>query len=218
LIMDSSALVAGTPVKCRDSRLGVLVSMQGEGQSRLLVVRPTDEAAGTALLHVPVTYVASTDDEGIVLRLSCDEVRQVAGGYSLQGSQADDVLRVPVVEEILTPLKQWTEAGALEITKTVRTEVQELDVPVQYEQASVQRVAVGRVLHDDEFPTSRQEGDTLIVPVVHEELIVVKRRVLVEELRVTKQVQTRTQRVSEEVQREEVNVSHTGLEEHAAQS
>lgn len=130
-------------------------------------------------------------------------------GSGLQPGQA---LRVPLVGERLVAQTEWRQAGALEVGKTVRTAVEELDVPVQYEQATVERVAVNRVLHDNEVPQARQEGDTYIVPVVHEQLVVVKRRVLVEELRITKELQTRTQHVAEEVRREEISLSHPGLE------
>jgi len=131
--------------------------------------------------------------------------------------ETGDVLRVPVVEERLIPQTSWTEAGEVQVTKQVRTSVEELDVPVHYEEAIVERVPVNRVLADNETPAPRQEGDVLIVPVVHEHLVVVKQRVLAEEIRISKRVQTRTQHVAEEVSREEVNLTHPGLNAHSAQ-
>jgi stress response protein YsnF len=44
---------------------------------------------------------------------------------------------------------------------------------------------------------------------------VVKRRVLVEEVRITKHLQTATQHFSEPVQREEVQITQQGLEAHS---
>ena len=45
------------------------------------------------------------------------------------------------------------------------------------------RVPINRVLPDDAAtPEPRQEGDTLVIPVVEEELLVFKRRVLKEEV------------------------------------
>ncbi|HUS14744.1 MAG TPA: YsnF/AvaK domain-containing protein [Chloroflexia bacterium] len=125
---------------------------------------------------------------------------------------AGDSMTVPIVEETLVPVKQWREAGALEVRKTVRTVTQDLDVPVRYEEASVERVPINRVLADGETLAARQDGDTLIVPVVHEEVIVQKRRVLVEELRITKAVRTTTRHFSEPVRREEIAITHEGLE------
>jgi len=123
-----------------------------------------------------------------------------------------DSITVPVVEETLVPVKQWQEAGALEVRKTVRTVTQDLDVPVRYEEASVERVPINRVLAEGETLAARQDGDTLIVPVVHEEVIVQKRRVLVEELRITKAIRTTTRHFSEPVRREEIAITHEGLE------
>jgi len=116
------------------------------------------------------------------------------------------------VEETLLPVTHWQEAGVLEVRKTVRTETQELDVPVRYEEAQLERVPVNRVLAEGEAAAPRQEGDTWIVPVVREEVVFVKRRVLVEEVRVTKQVRTTTQHIAEPVRREEVEIAHPGLE------
>ena len=48
----------------------------------------------------------------------------------------------------------------------------------------VERVAVGRTLDDGEAaPTTREEGDTLVVPIVEETAVVVKRLVVREEVR-----------------------------------
>lgn len=128
------------------------------------------------------------------------------------GQLAGQSLTMPLIEESLVPVKSWQEAGALELRKTTRTVQQELDVPVRYEEATVERVPLQRVLDEADHPAPRQEGDTLVVPIVHEEIVVVRRRVLVEELRITKRVQTRTEHISEPVQREEISISHEGLE------
>jgi uncharacterized protein (TIGR02271 family) len=128
------------------------------------------------------------------------------------GQLAGQSLTMPLIEESLVPVKSWQEAGALELRKTTRTVQQELDVPVRYEEATVERVPLQRVLDEADHPAPRQDGDTLIVPIVHEEIVVVRRRVLVEELRITKRVQTRTEHISEPVQREEISISHEGLE------
>lgn len=138
--------------------------------------------------------------------------REALPSAGLTEIEAGQTLTVPVVEETLVPVKTWQEAGVLEVRKTVQTITQELDVPVRYEEATLERVPVNRVLAEGEAVAARQEGDTLIVPVIHEEVVVTKRRVLVEELRITKQVRTITRHFAEPVQREEVEISHQGLD------
>ena len=130
----------------------------------------------------------------------------------------DETLTVPLVSETLTPVTHWREAGAVEVRKTTRTETQELHVPRQYETATLERVPVNRVLAEDEVPAPRQEGATWIVPVVQEEIIAVTRRVLVEEVRITREVHTTTEHITAPVRREEVEISHTGLEAQASDS
>lgn len=216
--MDQTGYKAGSTVYCADQRFGTLVGVEGTPQARLLVLQPDGEGD---VLRLPVIYVASAGDNRVVLNMTCADVWKVAG--QLAGPAAPDVqgdrntIAIPLVEEQLVPETRWVQAGAVEIAKHVRTGVQEIDVPLQFEQAVVEHVAVNRVLRDDEVPQPRQEGDTLIVPVVHEQLVVLKQRVLVEEVRITKQVATRTEHVAEEVRREEIALSHPGLQSHPAQ-
>lgn len=96
------------------------------------------------------------------------------------------LLVVPVVAETLRVDTQTIETSRVVLHKTVHVETQTVDVPLRQEQVQVQRVAVGRYV--DEAPAVRYEGDTMIVPVVREEVVITKRLLLVEELHVHKQV------------------------------
>jgi len=144
-------------------------------------------------------------------------MRAESGATALSGNVREiesGSVTVPIVEEQLVTNRRWQEAGAVELRKTVRTVNQELDVPVRYEEATLERVPVNRVLAEEETPSVRQDGETLIVPVIHEELVVMKRRVLVEEIHVRRQVQTTTRHISEPVRQEEVQITHQGLDAH----
>lgn len=55
-----------------------------------------------------------------------------------------------------------------------------VDEELTYEQVVVERVAIGRVV--DAVPPVRQQGDVMIMPVVEEELVLVRRLVLKEEV------------------------------------
>ncbi|RZK51465.1 MAG: DUF2382 domain-containing protein, partial [Hymenobacter sp.] len=80
---------------------------------------------------------------------------------------------------------------------------QTADVPLREEQVQVQRVAVGRYV--DEAPPVRHEGDTMIVPVLREEMVITKRLLLVEELHVRTQVLTTHTPQTVELRREEIH-------------
>jgi uncharacterized protein (TIGR02271 family) len=215
--MDQSGFRPGSRVLCSDGYLGVLMGVEGDPEARLLAVQPDDYEQ--QLLRVPATYVSGVSEDAVSLNMSCSDAHRLAGHPGAVQAAAGDqgAIRVPLVEEQLVAETNWRQAGVVEIARNVRTEVQELDVPVRYEQALVQRVPVNRVLEDGETAQAREEGDTLIVPIVHEEIVVLKRRVLVEELHVTKQVETRTQHIAEEVRRDDISISHPGLGSRTAQ-
>jgi len=69
-------------------------------------------------------------------------------------------------------------------------------------------VPVGRVV--SEAPQTRQEGDTLIVPILEEVLVVEKRLMLKEELHIRKQSSERTERQTIRLRSEQVKIEQTG--------
>ena len=62
--------------------------------------------------------------------------------------------------------------------------VEQIDEPLTTEEVVVERVPVNRPV--DEAPTIRHEGDTLVIPLLEEVLVVEKRLVLREEVHVRK--------------------------------
>lgn len=104
------------------------------------------------------------------------------------GPPAAPALVVPVIAETLRVDKHSVETGRVVLHKTVHTTTATADVPLRQETVQVQRVAVNRYV--DEAPAVRYEGDTMIVPVLREEMVVTKRLLLVEELHVRTQVLT----------------------------
>lgn len=91
---------------------------------------------------------------------------------------------LPVIDEQVQVHTEWVETGRVQVNKQVHEETQLVSVPVTHEVVDVERVPVNRVV--SEVPLSRQEGDTLILPVVREEVITSIRLVLVEEVRITR--------------------------------
>lgn len=73
------------------------------------------------------------------------------------------------------------------------------------EEVVVERVAVGRLV--DGPVADRQEGDTLVLAVVEEVLVVEKRLMLKEEVRITRNSTERVQREAVTLRREEVEIN-----------
>lgn len=117
---------------------------------------------------------------------------------------------IPLVEEQLTARKTTRKAGELVVTREVTEQVQTVPVDLNYEEVQVERVAVNRPLPKGRRPVPRQEGDTLVVPIVEEEIVVTKRLVVREELRITKRRLVRHEEVSDTVRREELHVEPLG--------
>jgi len=99
-------------------------------------------------------------------------------------SQRGEAAVIPIIEEELDVRKRKVETGKVRITKIVREREELVDEPLLKEDVEVERVAINRMV-DAPVPV-RYEGDTMIVPVLEEMLVVEKRLVLKEELRITK--------------------------------
>lgn len=108
-----------------------------------------------------------------------------AAAAAPEGARAEvTAVVLPVVEEELEVSRREVETGRVRLTKKVHERTEVVDEPSWEEEVSVERVPVGEVV--DSPPPVRYEGDTMIVPVLEEELLVVKRLIVKEVLRITK--------------------------------
>jgi uncharacterized protein (TIGR02271 family) len=113
----------------------------------------------------------------------------------------EDELRVQRSEEELRTGTREREAGRVGVRKQVRTEREQVRVPTRHEEVSVERVPV------NEEGTGTEIGDDEVsVPVVEDEVVVDKRPVVKEEIRVRKDVVEDEELVEEDVRKEEVDV------------
>jgi uncharacterized protein (TIGR02271 family) len=111
---------------------------------------------------------------------------------------------VPVIEEELAIGTRAVTTGSVRVDKHVMKRVRKISAPLVHEGVEVRRVPINKVV--TEIPRARRRGDTVIVPVVEEELVVTKRMVLKEEIHLVKQ-RTRERVVKEvEVNRERAEV------------
>jgi len=91
---------------------------------------------------------------------------------------------VPVIEEELVAGTRAVKTGSIRVRKSVERVRKQIDMPVMRDVVKVSRVPVNRRVAA--VPAIRQEGDTLIVPVVEEELVVKRRLVLKEEIHIVR--------------------------------
>jgi len=117
---------------------------------------------------------------------------------------SDEKLIIPVIEEEAFLDKRVVETGKVRISKRISEREETIDEPLFREEVTVERVPVNQYV--DQMPQVRQEGDVMIIPVVQEQLVMQKRLVLVEELRVRKQVLETHQPQTVTLRREDVEV------------
>lgn len=91
---------------------------------------------------------------------------------------------IPVVEETLHVGKRRMETGQIQVALTTEHVTERLRETLRDRRVEVERVPVGRVLEPGETPPApREEGDTLVIPVLEETAVLVKRLVVREEVR-----------------------------------
>ena len=94
---------------------------------------------------------------------------------------------IPVTEENAVISKEVIETGKIRIRKTVTEDTAVVNLPVINESYDITRVPVKEV-HETPPPAVRYEGDTMIIPVVKEVTVMVKRYEVIEEVRITKKL------------------------------
>jgi uncharacterized protein (TIGR02271 family) len=124
-------------------------------------------------------------------------------GLSQPGSdlEDEDELRVQRSEEELLAGTREREVGSVNVRKRVRTDRERLEVPTRREEVSVERVPVS-----GEVTEAQIGADEASVPVVEDEVVVQKKPVAKEEIRIRKDVVHERQIVEEDVRREEVDI------------
>ncbi len=124
-------------------------------------------------------------------------------GVAQSGSdlEDEDELRVQRSEEELRAGTREREAGSMRVRKRVRTDRERIEVPVKHEEVSVERVPVS-----GEATEAQIGEDEVSIPVTEEEVVVSKKAVAKEEIRLRKDVVEGTEVVEEDVRREEVDI------------
>ena len=94
----------------------------------------------------------------------------------------DDDLRVPLGAEHFEITRERVVTGRVKVSTVTRERRETISELVSSEHAEVKRIAVGELI--DEIPAIREEGDTIVIPIVEEVLVVEKKLLLREEVRV----------------------------------
>jgi stress response protein YsnF len=180
--------------------IGTVDSVDPASQPPTLLVRldGSEEIAG--IPAGDVNFQQSTSSEvrltipGADLLRSADTAENAETGH----------MTIPVHAEILEPHLREVQQGRVIIHKRVETHPVEEQIELEREVVEIDHVPIGEDV--DDVPEVRQEGDTTVVPVVEEYLVVEKRLRLVEEVRITRQIEVDTETIRDELRREVIDV------------
>ncbi len=89
---------------------------------------------------------------------------------------------VPLLEEQLKIARRKVLTGGVRVHKTVRERIETIDEPTLREEVEFERVPVNQFVAAP--PEIRREGDVMIVPLLEEVLVIEKKLVLREEIRI----------------------------------
>jgi uncharacterized protein (TIGR02271 family) len=184
-----------------DGRRGVIVQDQDPANDnrRFLRVRFPDSPD----LTVPAELLELRPDGAYSLNAGHAELTEAANAGAREaarratthersvGDDGPGRIVVPVAAEELRVGKRKVETGVVRVRKLVREHEETIEQSFTRDEVQIERVAIGRVVETP--PEPRNEGDTLVIPVLEEVLVVEKRVMLKEEVRVTwRQVEERS--------------------------
>jgi uncharacterized protein (TIGR02271 family) len=90
----------------------------------------------------------------------------------------------PIIEEGVRIQTRTVETERVELHKTVHERTEVVDEPLHIEEVEIERVAINQIV--EEPVAIRHEGDTTIIPLLEEVLVIEKRLVLREEIHIKK--------------------------------
>ncbi len=127
-------------------------------------------------------------------------------------------LVIPLVEERVSTAKREVETGRVRVRTRVEERQQMIRSELARDEVEIERVPMNVEL--SALPEVRQEGGTTIIPIVEEVLIVEKKLVLVEEIRLrrTTASQEYTQPVTIRSQRADVTREESSGDHHHKQT
>jgi len=156
---------------------------------------------------MPIDALVLQPDGNYSLALGWNELSQ-------RGALEGDTLVLPVIAEQLQVEKRQLATGGVRVSKVVREQQETIDVPLLREDVQVERVSINQVV--ESAPAVRYEGDVMIIPVLEEVLVVEKRLMLKEELRIVRRSSEISQPQQVTLRREEVVVEQISPENAAA--
>ena len=121
---------------------------------------------------------------------------------------------LPLLAEEVAVSKQVVETGRVQIARVTHEREQLIDELLARETVEIDRTPIGK--HIEAMPAVREEGDTIVVPIVEEVLIVERRLFLKEEVRIRRVRSTERHQENVTLRHQEAVVTRLPVETPAA--
>jgi uncharacterized protein (TIGR02271 family) len=121
---------------------------------------------------------------------------------------------LPLLAEEVAVSKQVVETGRVQVSRVTREREQLIDELLTHETVEIDRTPIGRQV--DRVPPIIDEGDTVVIPIVEEVLVVERRLFLKEEVRVRRVHSTERHQESVTLRHHEAVVTRLPVEPPAA--
>jgi uncharacterized protein (TIGR02271 family) len=197
---------------CDAPKRGTLVDAEGFSNSFVEVeddaspdeVRAAIELENGRRILVPRSLLLPQTDGTFFIPLSLAELAGTAARSAPGEAQV-----ISLAEEQVMIGKRRVVTGKVRVNKRVKETQELVDLPLLKEQVEVRHVPVGRWIEEPVF--ARQEGDTIILPIMEEVMVVEKRLRLVEEVHVIKHRNTIQHREEVPLRHETADVEQVSL-------
>ena len=121
---------------------------------------------------------------------------------------------LPLLAEEVAVTKRVVETGRVQVARITHEREQLIDELLAQQTADIERVRIGQPV--DTMPAVREEGDTVVIPIVEEVLVVERRLFLKEEVRVRRVHSTQRHQESVTLRHHEAVVTRLPVEPPAA--
>ena len=201
-----SRIEPGASVVGADGHLGRIVRVEADAIE--VALDPSGQQ-----LFIPHHLIQRVGDDGSVeVSTSRAEIQRLTSDESTRRpASTQQVETLELREERLVPHTELEEAGRVLVRKEVEELPRRLEVDAYVEDVTVEHVPIGRIVSEQE--PAREEHGVYIVPIYEEQLVVVKRLLLKEEIRIHRQGTTERRLFEDTVRHERLvieDVDRTG--------
>jgi uncharacterized protein (TIGR02271 family) len=132
---------------------------------------------------------------------------------TIQSTDPQEVV-VPLYEEQASIAKRRIVTGRVQVSRVTNEHEQLIDETLAREQVEIERTPIGKPVQV--LPSVREEGDTIVIPIVEEVLVVERRLILKEEVRVRRVRSNEAHRERVMLRRQEAVITRDPVEQSVA--